>query len=143
MRLSFFLLILIRFLPLRAETLESHFLYLTSRAQTGGEIETLRTAYSRLKVADMACEIQMQEQQVPVACYEKLFLERKYAIDAESTDRIERVHRLDNLCLRAADRLQLGTSEATFVSPVCAKRIREVHAIQAYRREEPPSWSEN
>jgi hypothetical protein len=134
------LLYIFTFTRLWAANLESQYLTSLARARTGIEIERLRHEYSRLKVAQTACRIQLHEKTVPVSCYEAVELESAAAPRAEKVARL--IH-LDRLCAAAAARSGYKSKVLSpSVSRACAKKIAEARAIQNYRDGESADWSE-
>ncbi|MGZ3722538.1 MAG: hypothetical protein ACXVA9_06390 [Bdellovibrionales bacterium] len=123
-----------------AANLEDHYLKSLARARSGVEVEQLSAEYSRLKVAQTACRIQLHEQNVPVSCYEAVELESKLDRGADKGAQNRRIQHLDRLCSSAAANLRFN-NETAAVSSACAKNIVSARAIQNYREEENADWS--
>ncbi len=126
----------------QAETLENRFLRHLKHAHRGFQVDNLHSAYARLKVADLACEIQLNEERVPSACYESLSLRQKLGIEIPARKKAKRLRQLDEVCLRAAEQLKTSPGQDSFVSAECAQKIRQSQEIQDYRGQAPDTWSD-
>lgn len=119
---------------------DDQYLKSLTRARSGAEVERLNSEYSRLKIAQTACRIELKERNVPVSCYEAVEMESKMDRSSDSGEKIRRILHLDRLCASAASSLRV-TGETSAVSSACAKNIASARAIQNYRGEENADWS--
>lgn len=103
-----------------------------ARAKSASEIARLESENTKLKIAQMACRIQLGERSAPISCYE--------AIALEGGDKLSRLRKLDRLCAIAAAALRIGDTNA-YVSFACAKSLAAARAIREYRGEEDSEWS--
>ena len=127
-----------------AQNFEESYLKSLLSARSAAEVARLQNEYSRLKIAQTACKIQLREQNVPIHCYEALELE---SILEKSTDpriKLRRIQHLNRLCATASANLRIEITdikEQAAVSSVCAKSIAQAREIQQYRSEEDADWS--
>jgi hypothetical protein len=120
-----------------AEPPELQFAKDLARAHSAAEVDRVQTEYSRRKIADTACRVELREHSAPVSCYEALALEKPAP---ESALKAARVKHLNRLCALAADSLRTGEPSA-YVSAECAKSLASSHEIQKYREDEGADWS--
>jgi hypothetical protein len=108
-----------------------------ARARTAATVERLQAEYSRFKIADTACRLELREHAAPVSCYEAITLERPANKASAGSARLKH---LDKLCAKAAGALSLRDT-STFVSASCAKSLASAREIQDYRADEGADWS--
>ena len=128
--------------PAGAATLESHYLHALANARNSQEVEKHQEAYETLKIAQLACRIQLREEQIPFCCYEAEQLARRAGWREDPAAAARRLAQLDQLCGRAAAQLKVSATLPEVVSKTCKQKIRAAQRIRAYREEETPSWSE-
>jgi hypothetical protein len=118
-----------------AATPEMEFAKALTGARSSAEVEHFQAQYSRFKIADTACRVELREHSAPVSCYEALALEKSPA-GAKAV----RIKHLDKLCSLAAEALRVENS-STFVSRDCAKSLAAAREIRKYREIDDADWS--
>jgi hypothetical protein len=115
-----------------------------ARAKSAAEVHRVLEDFEELKISRAACRLQIKKKQVPLACYESLFLEIKKGLHPRSIDRIRLSARLDELCAESAQRFQMPREfpRSVAVSTQCRKYINDANDIRRYR-ENNPTWSDN
>ncbi len=115
-----------------------------ARAKSAAEVHRVVEDFEKLKISRAACRLQIKKKQVPLACYESLFLEIKKGLHPRSIDRIRLSARLDELCAEAAQKFQMPREFplSIGVSAQCRKYIADANEIRRYR-ESNPTWSDN
>lgn len=116
-----------------ADSLEHHILAQLSSARSIAEIESIRSYFDRLRIARTACQIQLKSEMVPSTCYRALQLEREIGLHKDPHEKLRLETRLDNFCIRAANKLHIESAAIQDVSPTCRRKVIEAQRIQAYR----------
>lgn len=108
-----------------------------AKAKSSRDIRTAQKAYEDLKVARLACQIQLRATKIPFSCYQTLELERKMGIYSSKITRAQILQKLDAHCLKVASNLQVGDFPINTVSPTCRAKVALAQRIQRYRQSYP------
>lgn len=126
------LLILALSSPLSALTLDQIEIKKISRAKSAVEIEQIRSDSEKIRIARLACKIQMRSRVIPESCYQALALEEKFGL-RQNRDLITR---LDQKCVGAAQRLhKILVSNLKNLSPTCRSSVVRAQELMAYKLE--------
>ncbi len=129
-----------------AQTLDSQFALKLRQARTKDEIDHIKSRYEHLKIAKLACRRQLIARALPSACYEALFLEKKWNTISRPTEDLALQQRLDELCRQATRAFRLPEGEAvgaTFLSSTCTRELTEARKILAYKAKDRMPWHVN
>jgi len=115
-----------------------------SRSRSAAHIAQLKREFETLKVTRTACRLQLNQKQLPLACYEALAAEIRWGLHPGHETRRHLVLRLDELCRQAAHALNLAKNPVLppDISAACRKEVAQAQLIQKYR-EGRTAWSEN
>ena len=124
--------------------LEQEYIRRLNHATSIREIESLQATFEKMRVARLACRMQISSALVPSSCFEALRLEQRWGLRTQSvTAKLELD--LNERCRKSAQGLRLPTFDFDLndLSKVCRQEVEEARAIQAYRARNSDVWSVN
>lgn len=117
-----------------AESLESLAVKKLSHARTSREVEAIERSVEELRVARMACEIQIRAQSIPSVCYRALKIEAAWGLHPDSKQTRALVARMDRLCARNAKSLkEIPQSTSAELTAECRKNVEKARELLAYK----------
>jgi len=124
----------------RAEALDSAAAGRMMRAKTLHEVERVERELEAIRVARLACRIQLREKSVPAQCYRALQLERAWNLHPSPAELRGLTARLDRRCAESrAD----AVAATQFLSPSCRRHVLRAQELQSYRSGHPDTWRGN
>lgn len=101
-------------------------------ARTANEANQIMITAESIRVARLACRIQINEKRIPEACYQALKLEKNFGLF--SRERTEQD--LDRRCEAASRRLRKPSGiDSKWLSPACRDSLRRAEELLAYKLE--------
>lgn len=104
-------------------------------AREASQIAKIHADAEQIRIARLACHIQVKENAPPTACYQTVVLEEKFGLRADKRKIFTRLDRQCAIASRAVSRL----SRINFasVSPECRREIQKARELLAYKLELP------
>lgn len=118
-----------------AQNLDSRYANQLMHAKNSSQVTNINRHYDQTRIARLACKLQLRQGEAPIKCFEALSLESRWGVSSLQS-RVKAFEHLENLCLRAADRLhvpeklRLGPE----ISKNCRLRVLEAQKLREYRR---------
>ncbi len=130
-----------------AKDLKSTYLARLRGAKDARKVENLRRSYLALVSNRQVCRIQLDQGEIPSACYKTIGLERTWGLIGDARAK-SLTKELDDQCKKSAQAelhsraIDQNVSEDTELSPRCRNVLRKAHEVNKYRSGEIFSFKE-
>lgn len=119
-------------LSARAANLDQHISRRLMAAKSESETSKIVMDAEAVRVARLACRIQISEKRIPEACYRALKLEKEFGLST----RAETLQDLDRRCEVSSRRLRRPfRADLSYLSRSCRASIRRAEELLAYKLE--------
>lgn len=116
-------------LALPPDSLETSVARKIAEAKTPAALETVTASAEELRVARLACRIQLRRAQVPDTCYRAIRLEKAFRLNQGDT-----LAQLDRRCEAAAKKMSRLTPVALRdLTPKCRAQVLKARELLAYK----------
>lgn len=103
-----------------------------TKAKSANEIERIRRLSEDIRVARLACRLQLQSRLIPSSCYRALALEEQFGLRPSAGAR----QKLDRKCEQAARSAgSILDLDSKGLSPICRAEVRKAKELLAYKME--------
>ena len=127
-----------------AESLNEAAVKRMDAAENGDSVTKIQAAFDKIRIARMACQVQLQEKIIPYACYQALHLEKDWGLHKNKTQLRSLSSRIDQRCGTAAEKLRgLNAVDLRLLSPGCRRNVKKARELSAYKAGAPESWRDN
>ncbi len=128
----------------RADSLAEAAVRRMDSAKNSSSVTKIQSAFDEIRIARLACQVQLKEKIIPYACYQALRLENGWNLHQDKNQLRQLQLRIDRRCASAAERMRGLTSvDLRLVSSACRLNVKKARELSAYKNGAPDSWRDN